>query len=135
MALKRKIAFIDLSKEKTDTSPIPYELRQKYLGGQGLGACLLYTHSTPGKKSLSAGNTIVISAGLLCGTVGIPSVNAYILAKSPSINAFSSTPAFGPFAAELRWAGFDHLVIKGRAKRPVYLFLKRLVRLFLKSHV
>ena len=124
MALKRKIAFIDLSKEKINISPISYESRQKYLGGQGLGTCLLYTHTTSGKKTLSTGNTIAISAGLLGGTVGTPSVNAYIIVKSPLTNAYSSTPISGPFASELRWAGFDHLVIKGKAKRPVYLFLK-----------
>lgn len=124
MALKRNIAFIDLGKEKTNVSPIPHELKKKYLGGQGLGTYLLYKHTTPGKDPLSAANAIIISAGLLGGTIGTPSVNTCIIIKSPLTNTCSSTPVAGPFASELRWACFDHLVIKGRAKRPVYLFIK-----------
>ena len=66
---------------------------------------------------------LLISAGLLVGTMASASARTHVMAKSPLTNLLGSANMGGFFAPEMRWAGFDHLVIKGRAEKPVYLFI------------
>ena len=123
MALNRKIAFIDLDNKQIETTPVPVEWRAKFLGGRGLGAYLTLMNTPVGCDPLGSGNTMVISAGLLGGTPGVPAAATCITAKSPLTGLFGCAFLPGLFASEMRWAGFDHLVITGRAKQPGYLFL------------
>jgi aldehyde:ferredoxin oxidoreductase len=120
MALKRKLAVIDLTTGQIDTYPIPLEIRRKYLGGRGLDIFLLYTHLKPKTDALSPGNVAIVILG---GTLASASARTHVMAKSPLTGFLGSTNMGGFFAPELRWAGFDHLMIKGKAKKPVYLFV------------
>ncbi len=123
MALNRKIAYIDLSKGKIETRPIPLEVRKLYLGGRGLDAYLLYNHTEPNIDPLDPDNVLLVSAGILGATLASATSRTHIMAKSPLTGFLGSANMGGFFAPELRWAGFDHLVIKGRAERPVYLWI------------
>ena len=123
MALNRKIAYIDLTTGEVEIKPIPIEWRKKYLGGRGLDAFLLYKHVPKGCDPLGPDNVALISAGLLVGTLASASARTHVMAKSPLTNLLGSANMGGFFAPEMRWAGFDHLVIKGRADKPVYLYI------------
>jgi aldehyde:ferredoxin oxidoreductase len=123
MALNRKIAYIDLSSGEIEVSPIPIEMRRSYLGGRGLDMYLLYNHLKPNIDPLGPDNVLTISAGLLVGTLASASARTHIGAKSPLTGFIGSSNMGGFFAPELRWAGFDHLVIKGKADGPVYLWI------------
>ncbi len=123
MALNRKIAYIDLSSGEVKTEPIPLEWRRKFIGGRGLDAYLLYKHCPPGADPLGPENTLLISAGLLVGTMASASARTHVMAKSPLTNLLGSANMGGFFGPEMRWAGFDHLVIRGRAEKPVYLYI------------
>lgn len=123
MALNRKIAYIDLTSGTIETKPIPLEIRKKYLGGRGLDAYLLYNHTEAGVDPLGPDNALLISAGILGGTLASATARTHICAKSPLTGFFGSTNMGGFFAPELRWAGFDHLVIKGKAEKRVYLWI------------
>ncbi|MBN2076365.1 MAG: aldehyde ferredoxin oxidoreductase family protein [Dehalococcoidales bacterium] len=123
MALNRKVAFIDLTSGKIETSPISVEMRKKYIGSRGLDAYLLYNHIKPGVDALSPDNVAVISAGLLVGTPASAACRVHVCAKSPLTNYYGSCNGGGFFTPELRWAGFDHLVITGKAPKPVYLWV------------
>src|SRR4030042_836062 len=123
MALNRKIAYIDLTSGTIETKPIPLHMRRKYLGGRGLDAYLLYNHTEAGVDPLGPDNALLISAGLLGGTLASATARTHVCAKSPLTGFFGSTNMGGFFAPELRWAGFDHLVIKGKAAKPVYLWI------------
>ena len=123
MSLNRKIAYIDLEKETVEIAPIPIEWRHKYLGGRGLDAYLLYKHAPRGCDPLGPDNVALISAGLLVGTMASASARTHVMAKSPLTNLLGSANMGGFFGPEMRWAGFDHLVIRGRADRPVYLYI------------
>jgi aldehyde:ferredoxin oxidoreductase len=123
MALNRKIAYIDLSTGEIDTAPIPIEMRKLYLGGRGLDMYLLYSHLEPGVDPLGPSNVLTVSAGLLVGTLASASARTHIGAKSPLTDFIGSSNMGGFFAPELRWAGFDHLVIKGKADGPIYLWI------------
>jgi len=123
MALNRKIAYIDLSTGEIEIAPIPIEVRKLYLGGRGLDMYLLYNHLEPGVDPLGPDNVLTVSAGLLTGTLASASARLHIGAKSPLTGLIGSSNMGGFLAPELRWAGFDHLVIKGKANSPVYLWI------------
>jgi len=123
MALNRKIAYIDLTNSNVETGPIPIKMRELFLGGRGLDAYLLYNHIKPGIDPLGPDNVGLISAGVLVGTLASASGRTHVMGKSPLTGFVGSTNMGGFFAPELRWAGFDHLVIKGKAEKPVYLWI------------
>ncbi len=123
MTLNRKIAYINLSTDEIKTAPIPIEIRELYLGGRGLDMYLLYNHLQPGVDPLGPENVLTISAGLLTGTLASAAARTHIGAKSPLTGFVGSSNMGGFFAPELRWAGFDHLVIKGKADQPSYIWI------------
>ena len=123
MALKRKCAIVNLSTGEIQAEEIPLELREKYLGGRGLDIFYLYNHLKPGVDPLGPDNVCCVSAGLLGGTPASASARTHIMAKSPATGLLGSANMGGFFAPELRYAGFDHLIIKGAAKDPVYLWI------------
>lgn len=123
MALHRKIAYINLTTGEVETKPIPMEIRRKYIGGRGLDMYLLYNHTDAGVDPLGPDNAAMISAGVLTGTLASASSRTHVAAKSPLTGYLGSTNMGGFFGPELRWAGFDHLVVRGKAKTPVYLWI------------
>ncbi len=123
MALNRKIAYIDLSTGKIEIKPIPLDVRKKFLGGRGLDAYLLYNHTKQGCDPLGPENTAMVSGGILTATLASATARTHVMAKSPLAGMLGSCNMGGFFAPELAWAGFHHLVIKGKAKNPVYLWV------------
>jgi aldehyde:ferredoxin oxidoreductase len=123
MPLKRKIAYIDLTTGDIQTEPIPLEARKKFLGGRGLDAYLLYNHTKKGCDPLGPDNTLIISGGILTATCASATARTHVMAKSPLTGLLGSANMGGFFAPELAWAGFHHIVIKGKAKHPVYLYV------------
>jgi aldehyde:ferredoxin oxidoreductase len=123
MALSRMIAYIDLSTGKVEKKVIPLEIRRKFLGGRGLDAYLLYNHVKPGIDPLGPENVVIVSCGLLCGTLASATARYHVMGKSPLTGFLGSCNGGGFFAPEMRLAGFDHLVIKGKAPKPVYIYL------------
>jgi len=123
MALNQKVAYIDLTKRKTSIAPIPVELRMQYIGGRGLNSYLLFNHLEAEIEPLGPENVVVVGAGLLGGMLASASGWTHIVSKSP-LTGFLGGASLGEFfAPELRWAGFDHLVIKGKATEPSFIFI------------
>lgn len=123
MPLNRRIAYIDLSRGEITTESISEKMRRLYLGGRGLDMYLLYNHVPKGADPLGPDNVALVSAGLLVGTLASASSRTHIAAKSPLTGYLGSANVGGFFGPELRLAGFDHLVIKGKAPSPVYLYI------------
>jgi aldehyde:ferredoxin oxidoreductase len=122
MPLNRKIAFVNLSTGDVDIKPIPLDVRKKFLGGRGLDAYLLYNYTKKGCDPLGPDNALIISGGILTATCASATARTHIMAKSPLTGLLGSANMGGFFAPELAWAGFHHLVITGKAEKPVYLF-------------
>ena len=120
---EKKIAYIDLSTGVITKTSIPKSIRTQFLGGRGINMYLLYNHLSPGIDPLSADNVLLIGAGLLTGIPALGSGRCDIAAKSPITGAIGDSNVGGFFAPEMRMAGFDHLVIKGKAEKPVYLWI------------
>ncbi len=84
---------------------------------------LLYNHLSPGIDPLSPENVLLVGAGLLTGIPALGSGRCDIAAKSPITGAIGDSNVGGFFAPEMRMAGFDHLVITGKAETPSYLWI------------
>ncbi|UCE95523.1 MAG: aldehyde ferredoxin oxidoreductase family protein [Candidatus Bathyarchaeota archaeon] len=121
MVFNRKIAHINLSNGKISQKIVPKALRAQYLGGRGIDMHLLYKHMNPKINPLSPENLFIVGVGFLSGIPCLGSGRCDIAAKSPLTGAVGDSNIGGFFAPELRFAGFDHLVITGKAKKPVYL--------------
>ncbi|MFX1464625.1 MAG: aldehyde ferredoxin oxidoreductase family protein [Promethearchaeota archaeon] len=114
---------MDLSIGQVTKKSIPKSIREQLLGGRGINMYLLYNHLSPGIDPLSPENVLLIGAGLLTGIPAMGSGRCDIAAKSPITGAIGDSNIGGFFAPEMRMAGFDHLVIKGKAEKPSYLWI------------
>jgi aldehyde:ferredoxin oxidoreductase len=123
MALDRKLAIVDLTTGVIEKKTIPLEVRKNFLGGRGLAAYLLYKYAKPGCDPLGPDNVVIFSAGILGGTLASAPARTDVMCKNPLTNLLGSGNLGGFFAPELRWAGFDHIVVKGKAEKPVYLWV------------
>ncbi len=102
---------------------IPKSIRKQFLGGRGINMYLLYNHLSSGIDPLSPENVLLIGTGLLTGIPAMGSGRCDIAAKSPITGAIGDSNIGGFFAPEMRMAGFDHLVITGKAEKPSYLLI------------
>src|SRR5208282_3195811 len=106
--------------EKVATEP---DLAEFYLGGQGAAAKLLWERVPPETDAFSPDNLLIFSAGLLHGTP-VPSANrTSVNTISPQTNLMSHSLFGGFFGPELKYAGYDKIVIRGKAPDLVYLYI------------
>lgn len=117
-------AFIDLGNKKVDIKESPTKKVRKFLGSRGYAAKLLYDNVGPEVEPFDSDNILIFSTGLFTGTAWPTSARFTITAKSPATEAYGYANSGGFFGPELRKAGFDAVVIKGKAKNPVYLHIK-----------
>lgn len=119
-----KTLWVDLTTGETKQKPLDMSLAEKYVGGLGLCIRLCYDAIEPGCDPLSPGNPIVVGAGPLVGT-GLPSTSrVYSVSKLPTTQTIGWCGAGGfTFGSMLKSAGFDHVVVRGRSERPVYLLI------------
>lgn len=126
MYKQNTILRVDLGEERISEEPVPQEWRLKYLGGEGINARLLWEHFLkvdPKNDPLSPDNVLIVGNGPLCATGFGAGSKTKFTYKSPAYNIYGDTSAGGALGAQLRWAGYDHVVITGRARRPVYLWI------------
>jgi aldehyde:ferredoxin oxidoreductase len=121
--LDRKIAFVDLGAASIRVQPFAVELRKKYIGGRGMNMFLLSQYYTPSLDPFAPGNPLIFGAGLLTGALGFGS-RVSIASKSPESGHLGDANMGGEFGAELVRAGFSHLVITGRSRKPAYLLIR-----------
>jgi aldehyde:ferredoxin oxidoreductase len=117
------MVYADLSAGKVTIKPTPPELKKLYHGGRGFGIRLLTDLVDPKIDPLSDRNVVVFAAGPLTGT-GIPLGSRYEVSTiSPLTGTAMSANSGGVFGWKMKKAGFDAVVVSGKAKKPVYLFL------------
>ena len=114
---------IDLTAGKIESAEMPERLLRRFLGGRGINARLLTEQVAAGTDPLGADNVLVFSCGLLTGTKAPVSARLHVGALSPLTGLLGSSNVGGHFGAELRAAGIQTLLIKGRARRPVTLWI------------
>lgn len=112
---------VDLSTKKIIKSSIEKKLVEKFIGGKGLGAKLLYDNLAPGINPLSPENIILFMTGPLSGTSVQTSGRWCIVTKSPHTGIFLDSQIGGKFGHKLKRSGFDYILVRGKAESPTYL--------------
>ena len=117
-----KILRVDLTKGKIyKESTMNYA--SKFIGGTGIASAILYNEVPPEVRPFDPENRIIFNTGPLTGTLA-PSCGRWsVTMKSPVTEAYSDSNGGGFWAPELKWAGYDHIVVHGRAEKPVYLWI------------
>ena len=120
-----RIGWVDLTEEQVDLRELDKDVARKYLGGKALGAYLLYKHLRPHTDPLGPENILIFMTGPLTGTSFPAASRSGVVTKSPLTGTFLDSYSGGFFGTQLKWAGFDALVIQGRSKNPVYLLVEK----------
>jgi len=119
-----KILIVDLTKRSFTTAPLKEDLASKFIGGTGLGIKLLMDNCLPTISPLSPENPLVLTTGPTGGTMTPTGGNGLVfLAKSPETGMLGQALSHGSFGFELKRAGYDAVIIKGKSDKPVYLFI------------
>jgi aldehyde:ferredoxin oxidoreductase len=114
-----KILRIDLSQRKTADVDYPEELRRKYLGGRGVAAYLYYRELPAALNPLCPENKIFIVTGPLTGMPVLASTKMQLATRSPDTGHYLCSNSSGNFGPYLKFAGYDGVVLEGRASSPV----------------
>ena len=119
----KKLGIIDLSKKKVSIKQTSDSLKKLFLGGRGLNSYYLYKMIKPDTDPLSPNNVLIFGTGFLTRTLVPNSSRFNVSAKSPETGILGDSNCGGYFAAELRYTGFDRLIIQGKSKKPCYLYV------------
>ncbi len=114
---------VDLTSREVKVTDFPEGLACEFLGGRGVNVWQLLEHVGPGTDPLGPENVLIFSCGLLTGTQAPASARLHVGARSPLTGLLGSSNVGGHFGAELRAAGFQSALIRGRADRPAVLWL------------
>lgn len=123
MGWHRKLLRVNLTKGTCETEPLNMEWAQLYLGSRGLAAKYLFEEIDPTVDPLSPQNKVIFATGPLTGTSASTSGRYTVTTKSPLTGAIACSNSGGYFGAELKFAGYDMVILEGRAKEPVYLWI------------
>jgi aldehyde:ferredoxin oxidoreductase len=118
-----KLLDVDLKTGQIDERHVPEEDYQTYLGGSGLAAKTLFEELDPEGDPLAAENTLIVMAGLLTGTVVPCACRTVICARSPLSGIWNESTAGGYWGANLRFSGYDGIIVRNRSEKPVYLWV------------
>ncbi len=120
---KGQFLYINLSQETYKIIKWPENVLNKYIGGRGLGAKLYWDLIPPDTGPLDPNNVFMILTGPLSGTIAPTAGKHLIVTKSPASGAWLESYSSGRIASELKYAGYDALIVTGKAKAPINLFI------------
>jgi aldehyde:ferredoxin oxidoreductase len=120
-----KILRVDLTTRKISESST-FDYVPQFLGGRGLGAKICWDEVPPEVSAFDPENRLIFATGPLTGTLAPTSGRFEVLGKCPQsapVESFTRSGVGGHFAPELKWAGYDAIIIQGKASQPVYLWI------------
>lgn len=118
-----KVLRINLTDETVTREKLDLDLAKKYIGGRGLGTRMLMDEIDPMVDPLSADNKMLIMAGPLTGTRVATGTRYMVVTKSPLNNMIASSNSGGQWGSMLKYAGYDVIIVEGKADRPVYVHI------------
>ena len=116
-----KILYIDLTKEEIKKQPLDLNMAKNFLGGFGLNCKLAWDLLDPNVDPYSPDNIIFIGMGPMIGTAAPVSSKACVMSKWPSTGTISQGTAGGDFGINVKLSGYDEVIIRGNAERPIYI--------------
>lgn len=118
-----KILRVNLSKNRITEEKIAEEDAREFLGGRGLGAKILFDELKPGTDPLGPENKLVFATGPIVGTSLSCCSRYVVMAKSPLTGCWGEASAAGFFGPELKFAGYDAIIVEGQFEKPSYLWI------------
>lgn len=116
-----KILRVNLSTMSITVDDLDFELAKKFVGGRGLATKMLYDEIDPKVDPLSPENKIIFMNGPMSGTPTPTGGRYMVITKSPLSNTIASSNSGGTWGARLKYAGYDGIIVEGKADKPVYL--------------
>jgi aldehyde:ferredoxin oxidoreductase len=119
-----RVLRVDLTTGKTRFEKLDEETAKKYIGGIGLGMKLWLANSKAGVDAFNPDNPLVLAVGPVSGTMFPTGGNGHaFISKSPATNGVGEAVSHGTFGAEIKRAGYDAVILTGKAEKPVYLWI------------
>ena len=118
-----KFLDINLTTGEVRTRTFDEAHGRKYLGGTGLASYYMYTEIPKGADPLGPENLLIMAPGPLCGTQ-FPGARLSVNFKSPVTGGFGNTFIGGTVSQEIKFAGWDMIIFRGKAPKPVYVDIK-----------
>ena len=118
-----KILRVNLTDGKVTKEQLDENVARKFIGGRGLGVKILFEELKPGIDPLGPETKLVVATGVLTG-IPFPGNSCHsVMSKSPLTHIWGEAHAKGFFGPELKFAGYDAIIVEGRADTPVYLWI------------
>ena len=114
---------INLTERTITKEPLNEQWAREYVGGRGLGARYLTEEVDPTVDALDPDNKLLFVTGPLTGTSASCGSRYMVVTKGPLTNAITTSNSGGYWGPELKFAGYDMLILEGRASSPCYLWL------------
>jgi aldehyde:ferredoxin oxidoreductase len=118
-----KILWIDLTRRKTWVEEPGEAFYRKYIGTYGTGGKILYDYVEPWVDAFDPLNLLIFSTGPVTGTITQTAGRHTMIGKSPLSGYFGDASCGGFWGPELKFAGYDMIVVTGRAQEPVYVWI------------
>lgn len=119
-----KILRVNLTQGSTRVEELSAELIDRFLGGRGLATKLLLDEVNPQVDPLSPDNKLIFMTGPLTGTGAIGGASYVVVTKSPLTGSIACSTTEGYFGPELKFAGYDGIILEGKSTEPVYLSIE-----------
>ena len=124
MAWTRKILRVDLTKGTCTAEPLNMQWAQEYLGQRGLATKYFCEEVDAKVDPVSPANKLIFATGPLTGTMASTGGRYSVITKGPLTGAIACSNSGGYFGAELKFAGWDMIILEGRAEKPVFLHIE-----------
>jgi aldehyde:ferredoxin oxidoreductase len=127
MAMKgvwNRIVRVDLSTRKITKEEVPDKVFENFIGGGGLGSYYLYKEVPAHVKGFDPENRLIFSTGPFQGNAQSGAAKWTVISKSPAMNMNAISAATASFGYELKVAGYDALIMQGKADKPVYIYVR-----------
>jgi len=124
MSWTKKILRVNLTKGTCTSEPLNMDWAYKYIGQRGLATKYLIEEIDPKVDPLSPDNKLIFATGPLTGTAASTSARYSVITKGPLTGAIACSNSGGYFGAELKSAGWDMIILEGKAAGPVYLHIE-----------
>lgn len=119
-----KILRVNLSDRTSKVEKLPLNVAKDFIGGAGFGIKFLFDEIRPGIDPLGPENKLIFAPGPFTGTSVPCASRIAVTAKSPLTHAVGMCLSGGHFPAEVKFAGYDALIVEGKAEKPTYLWIK-----------
>ncbi|MDD3621996.1 MAG: aldehyde ferredoxin oxidoreductase N-terminal domain-containing protein, partial [Methanofollis sp.] len=114
---------VNLTEGTVKKEPLNKDFAENYIGGRGLGEKYFIDEVDMAVDALSPENKLIFATGPLTGTMGVSTGRYDVVAKGPLNNTLASSNSGGYFGPMIKYAGYDLIILEGKAEKPTYLWI------------